>query len=111
MFKGVNDASSDEIKKSYKKLAMKWHPDKNPQNVEEATEKFKKIAEAYDVLGNEEKRRTYDSNDLFEGNFASSPNHGFHHNQEESIRRAFDMFNNFFANDPFFQMRGMGQPN
>lgn len=115
------NASSDEIKKSYKKLAMKWHPDKNPQNVEEATEKFKKIAEAYDVLGNEEKRRTYDSNDFFDGNFSSNSNrsqsHYFnHHNQDESIRRAFEMFNHFFANDPFFQMnnrsqRNMGHPN
>lgn len=105
------NASSSEIKKAYKLLAVKWHPDKNPGNAEEATEKFKKIAEAYDVLGNEEKRRAYDSNDFFEGNFSSPPHHGFHHNQEESIRRAFDMFNHFFANDPFFQMRGMGQPN
>jgi DnaJ family protein B protein 6 len=115
------NASSDEIKKSYKKLAMKWHPDKNPQNTEEATEKFKKIAEAYDVLGNEEKRRLYDSNDFFDGNFSSNSNtshfHSFnHHNNDESIRRAFEMFNHFFANDPFFQMnnrsqRNMGHPN
>lgn len=117
----LHDSSSDEIKKSYKKLAMKWHPDKNPQNVEEATEKFKKIAEAYDVLGNEEKRRTYDSNGFFDGNFSSNSNtshfHSFnHHNNDESIRRAFEMFNHFFANDPFFQMnnrsqRNMGHPN
>jgi len=105
------NASSSEIKKAYKSLAVKWHPDKNPGNAEEATEQFKKIAEAYDVLGNEEKRRAYDSNDFFEGNFSSSPTPGFHQNQEESVRRAFDMFNHFFANDPFFQMRGMGQPN
>jgi len=103
----LTDASYDEIKKSYKKLAMKWHPDKNPQNVEEATEKFKKIAEAYDVLGNEEKRRIYDSNDFFTGNFSSNSNtsqfHSFH-NHDESIRHAFEMFNHFFTNDPFFQM-------
>ena len=104
------NASSSEIKKAYKTLAVKWHPDKNPGNAEEATEQFKKIAEAHDVLGNEEKRRAYDSNDFFEGNFSSPPNPGFHQNQEESVRRAFDMFNHFFANDPFFQMRGMGQP-
>jgi curved DNA-binding protein CbpA len=104
-------ASSNEIKKAYKALAVKWHPDKNPGNAEEATEQFKKIAEAYDVLGNEEKRRAYDSNDFFEGNFSSSPNEGFHYNQEESVHHAFDMFNHFFANDPFFQTHGMEQSN
>ena len=44
------NASQEEIKKSYKKLALKYHPDKNKDN-EEATNKFKEIAEAYDTLG------------------------------------------------------------
>ena len=44
------DATSDEIKKAYKKLAVKWHPDKNLENQEIASEKFKKIGEAYDVI-------------------------------------------------------------
>jgi curved DNA-binding protein len=52
-------ASKDEIKKSYKKLARKYHPDVNPGN-KEAEEKFKAISEAYEVLGDEEKRRKYD---------------------------------------------------
>ena len=47
------DATEDEIRKAYKKLAIKWHPDKN-QNKEEAEEKFKAISEAYSVLGNKE---------------------------------------------------------
>ena len=103
-----SNASQIEIKKAYRLLAVKWHPDKNHGNSEEATEKFKKIAEAYDVLGNEEKRRTYDSNDsndFFEGNFSS------YSNQSESMQRAFNVFNNFFENDPFFKMHGMGQFN
>ena len=53
-------ATSDEIKKAYRKLAVKYHPDKNP-NDKQAEEKFKKISEAYDVLGDEEKRRNYDA--------------------------------------------------
>lgn len=53
------DASAPELKKAFKKKAMKFHPDRNPDNPQ-AAEKFKEAAEAYDVLGNEEKRRKYD---------------------------------------------------
>ena len=54
---GVSKSSSqDEIKKAYRKVALKYHPDRNPDD-KEAEDKFKEAAEAYDVLGNEEKRR------------------------------------------------------
>ena len=55
--KGASDA---EIKKSYRKLAMKWHPDKNPDNVEESLKKFQEIGEAYDVLIDPQRRAIYD---------------------------------------------------
>jgi len=48
-------ASDDDIKKAYKKMAIKHHPDKNPDNKEVAEEKFKEVAEAYEVLTNKEK--------------------------------------------------------
>lgn len=53
------NANADEIKKAYRKAAIKYHPDKNPGD-KEAEEKFKEAAEAYDVLSNEEKRHRYD---------------------------------------------------
>ncbi|ADF53440.1 MAG: molecular chaperone DnaJ [Zunongwangia sp.] len=61
-------ASAAEIKKAYRKMAIKYHPDKNPGD-NEAENKFKKAAEAYEVLGNEEKRAKYDrfGHQAFEG--------------------------------------------
>jgi molecular chaperone DnaJ len=57
---GVNkQASADEIKKSFRKLAMQYHPDRNPDN-KEAEAKFKEINEAYEVLKDEQKRAAYD---------------------------------------------------
>ncbi len=53
------NASANDIKRAYRRLAMKYHPDKNPDN-KEAEGKFKECAEAYEVLGDTEKRQRYD---------------------------------------------------
>ena len=55
----ARNANADEIKKAYRKAAIKYHPDKNPGD-KEAEEKFKEAAEAYDVLSNQDKRARYD---------------------------------------------------
>ena len=85
---GVNkDATEAEIKKAYRKLALKWHPDKNPNNREEAEEKFKKINEAYSVLSDKNKRKQYDHGGNFDFDFSFN---------------ADDIFKDFFGGkDPF----------
>ncbi len=54
------DASESDIKKAYRRLSLEWHPDRNPHRLEEATEKFKRISESYQVLSDPEKREKYD---------------------------------------------------
>ena len=56
----VKPSNENEIRKAYKKLALKWHPDKNPDNIKVAEEKFKEIGEAYAVLSDAEKKAVYD---------------------------------------------------
>jgi len=62
----TKEASVEEIKKAYRDLAKKWHPDKNPNNAE-AEEKFKEISEAYETLSDSDKKHRYDNNDRFSG--------------------------------------------
>jgi molecular chaperone DnaJ len=59
-------ASEDEIKKAYRKLARKYHPDRNPDH-KEAEDKFKEISAAYDILSDPEKRKEYDEGGMFAG--------------------------------------------
>ena len=65
-------AGEDEIKKAYRKLAMKYHPDRNPDD-KEAEEKFKEINEAYEVLSDPDKKSKYDQfgHDAFDPNMGS----------------------------------------
>eukprot|EP00250_Pteridium_aquilinum_P018621 c24144_g3_i1 orf=272-1318(-) len=60
MLKVGRSASEDDIKKAYKRLAMRWHPDKNPDTKTEAEAKFKQISEAFEVLSDAQKRAIYD---------------------------------------------------
>ena len=53
-------ATADEIRKAYRRLAMQYHPDRNPDNKQEAETRFKELSEAYEILSDEDKRRRYD---------------------------------------------------
>lgn len=96
---GVNQNSDiRDIKKAYRKLALKWHPDKNQENKTVATNKFKQITEAYDTLSDETKKRNYDM-------FGSSDNHRLNINPEEIFKSFFGgNFFEVFKNDNLFNM-------
>ncbi len=99
-------ASADEIKKSYRKIAMQYHPDRNPGN-KEAEEKFKEAAEAYDVLSTPDKRAQYDRF----GHAGVGGNGGFGGQGGPGGMRMEDIFQNFgdiFGNDMFGSMFGGG---
>ncbi|CAA0838353.1 DNAJ heat shock family protein [Striga hermonthica] len=100
-------ATEDDLKKSYRRLAMKWHPDKNPNNKIEAEAKFKQISEAYDVLSDPDKRQIYDQygeEGLKDMPPPESTQNGF------NSRNAEDIFAEFFGSSPFgFGSSGAGR--
>lgn len=112
------NASDDDLKKAYKRLARIWHPDKNPDNKTEAEAKFKRISEAYDVLSDPQKRQIYDlygEEALKSGQVpppphssssSSSSSRAFHHHRQNpppsfrfNPRDADDIYAEFFGPD------------
>ena len=112
---GVEKTSTeDEIRSAYRKLAMKWHPDRNPDNLEEAKNKFAEINEAYETLSNPEKRQQYDNPSPF-GDFGGGMGGGGTTRQwtDENGNMHFefsggDMPGGFGFGNPFMDPFGMG---
>ncbi|GIY76731.1 dnaJ homolog subfamily B member 3 [Caerostris darwini] len=106
------NATSQEVRQAYRKLALKWHPDKNLDKKEEAERKFKEINEAYEVLSDEKKRKIYDQYGK-EGLDGGGKRMRRHHGRADSafdpefsffqfsFRNPEDVFREFFGGDPF----------
>ncbi|XP_072038939.1 LOW QUALITY PROTEIN: dnaJ homolog subfamily B member 6-A-like [Amphiura filiformis] len=119
---GVHRGSTDaEIRKSYRKLALKWHPDKNPNNKDEADRRFKDISQAYEVLSDKQKRSVYDRYgvDGLQNGVNSTPDFSdfrdpFGGSFHFEFRSPEDVFRDFFGTDDpfaafFGESRGGGQ--
>ncbi|KAL6583920.1 hypothetical protein OROMI_003209 [Orobanche minor] len=108
------NASDEDLKKAYRRLAMIWHPDKNVSNKQEAEAKFKQISEAYDVLSDPQKRQIYDlygEEGLKSGQFPPPPRSsrthkpGFHYNHQQHPNPNF-RFNPRNADDIYAEIFG-----
>src|SRR5512136_447444 len=95
-------ASADEIKKAYRKLALQYHPDRNPNN-KDAEEKFKEAAEAYEVLSDSDKRQRYDQFG-HEGMRAGADFHGY-----QDVNDIFSSFGDIFGGGIFDEVFGGGR--
>ncbi|CAL0324712.1 unnamed protein product [Lupinus luteus] len=112
-------SKDDDLKRAYRKLAMKWHPDKNPNNKRDAEAKFKQISEAYDVLSDPQKRQVYDQfgeeglkgqvPPQSAGGFSSGSDGGGPTMFRFNPRNADDIFSEFFGfSSPFGGIGDMG---
>ena len=100
-------ADKEEIKKSYRKMALKFHPDRNPGD-KDAEEKFKEAAEAYDVLSNDDKRRKYDQfgHQAFSGSGGGGWSGG-----GMTVEDIFSSFGDIFGDSVFGGFGGFGRGN
>merc|ERR1712151_391267 len=97
------DASNDEIRKAYRRLALKYHPDRNKGNEQESSERFREVGNAYEVLSNENSRRDYDRSLRYGTDYDPRHGGGWSGGYHREYRDPFEQFNSLFKNDPFFR--------
>lgn len=102
------DATSDTIKKAYRKLALKYHPDKNPGNTE-AEKSFKEAAEAYSILSDNQKRSQYDQFGHAGVGMGGSQGGGFSGGVHMNMEDIFSQFGDIFGGSPFESIFGGGR--
>lgn len=90
----ASNASINDIKKAYRKLALKWHPDKNPENQKLANRMFKEITEAYEVLSDDKKRKAYNQYGKNGEKYGASANRSRNHHRKHT---RFDNFSQDFG--------------
>src|SRR5207245_10181166 len=90
-------AAVDEIKSAYRKAALKWHPDRNPENKSEAEVKFRECTEAYSVLSDAQKRQVYDT--YGHAGLSGVGGQGFDHTVFQDFH---DIFGDFFGFEDLF---------
>ncbi len=101
----AKSANADEVKSAYRKAALKWHPDRNPQAKQEAEEKFREATEAYSILSDPQKRVTYDR-----FGYAGLSRGGFDGAVNQTIFDEFqDIFGDFFGFEDIFGGRRGGR--
>ena len=104
---GISRSSSaDEIKQAYRKLALKWHPDKNQATRVEAEKKFKEISEAYQMLTDPAQKRNFDAP---RGPHANAHAHPHEYSQTMNMRQAEEIFKQMFGKgSPFADFKIFG---
>ena len=102
------DALADTIKKAYRKLALKYHPDKNPGN-KEAEKNFKEAAEAYSILSDSQKRSQYDQFGHAGVGMGGSQGDGFGGGVHMNMEDIFSQFGDIFGGSPFESIFGGGR--
>ena len=101
----AKSAGADEVKSAYRKAALKWHPDRNPQSKQEAEGKFREATEAYSILSDPQKRAAYDRY-----GYAGLSRGGFDGGVNQTIFDEFqDIFGDFFGFEDIFGGRRSGR--